>query len=204
MQLLLKTLNEEPPSLPKEPWWDEHFEDFISYCLAKDPKQRKSAEEIMKECKAFFSKAKGKDYIKEKLLRGSEVDIKDENNPEAVSTGEIVEKKCGRRCHAIEFNFAVGEDESGSQENGKLVSMGAMVNQQDFSKKVLTKKCVSNPSCPTKKILDFKVKEIPPYRERSVFHLQCSKLLHMKQSDHLVVSNGDRDGDFYFLNEEEN
>jgi serine/threonine-protein kinase OSR1/STK39 len=40
MQLLLKTLNEEPPSLPKEPWWDEHFDDFISYCLAKDPKQR--------------------------------------------------------------------------------------------------------------------------------------------------------------------
>jgi hypothetical protein len=156
----------------------------------------------MKDCKAFFSKAKGKDYIKDKLLRGSEVNSMDENNTEAVSTGEV-EKKCGRRCHAIEFNFSVNEDESGSQDSGKNISMDPSV-QNDFSKRCLTKKCVSNPSCPAKKILDLKTKEIPPHRERSAFQLQCSQLLHMKKSDHLVVSNGDKDGDFYFLNEEEN
>ena len=31
---------------------------------------RKSADELMKCCKSFFSKAKGKEYIKEKLFTG--------------------------------------------------------------------------------------------------------------------------------------
>jgi len=31
---------------------------------------RKSADELLKNCKSFFSKAKGKEYIKEKLFAG--------------------------------------------------------------------------------------------------------------------------------------
>jgi len=32
----------------------------------------------------------------------------------------------------------------------------------------------------------------------------CSKLLHMQKTDHPIVSGGDTDNEFYFLNEEEN
>ena len=32
-------------------------------------KNRKSAEELFNKCKSFFSKAKGKEYIKERLLK---------------------------------------------------------------------------------------------------------------------------------------
>jgi len=70
MKLILKTLNEEPPNLSEEPCWDDSFREFISYCLVKDPTKRKSVEELLKSCKNFFNKAKGKDYIKEKLVKG--------------------------------------------------------------------------------------------------------------------------------------
>jgi len=73
MKLLLKTLNEEPPKLTDEPYWDEHFHEFIAACLVKDPAERLSAEELLREFKVFFSKAKGKDYIKEKLLKGIDI-----------------------------------------------------------------------------------------------------------------------------------
>ena len=79
----MKTLKEEPPKLPKEPCWDESFEEFIQFCLVKDPSRRysskfnkkfilgnrKSAEELFNKCKNFFNKAKGKGYVKDKLLK---------------------------------------------------------------------------------------------------------------------------------------
>jgi len=67
MQLIILTLNEDPPKLNKETFWDENFQEFIQFCLVKDPTQRKSADELLK-CN-FFKKAKGKEYIKEKLLK---------------------------------------------------------------------------------------------------------------------------------------
>ena len=36
----MKTLNEKPPKLPKEPCWDESFEEFVQFCLVKDPIKR--------------------------------------------------------------------------------------------------------------------------------------------------------------------
>lgn len=74
-------MNDEPPRLGGDACWDESFKEFISYCLVKDPakrypiekqssnNERKSAEELSRLCKNFFSKSKGPEYIKEKLLK---------------------------------------------------------------------------------------------------------------------------------------
>jgi serine/threonine-protein kinase OSR1/STK39 len=69
MKLIMKTLNEEPPKLVKGPNYDESLAEFINFCLVKDPNQRKSADDLLKSCANLFKKAKGKDYIKEKLLK---------------------------------------------------------------------------------------------------------------------------------------
>lgn len=79
--MILRTINDEPPKLSNEPHWDESFKEFISFCLVKDPtkrykslkplsyRNRKSADDLLKLCKVFFSKSKGPEYIKEKLLK---------------------------------------------------------------------------------------------------------------------------------------
>jgi len=69
MKLIMKTLNEEPPKLLKGPNYDESLAEFINFCLVKDPTQRKSADDLLKCCPNLFKKAKGKEYIKEKLLK---------------------------------------------------------------------------------------------------------------------------------------
>eukprot|EP01017_Pseudomicrothorax_dubius_P027899 TRINITY_DN326_c0_g1_i1.p1 TRINITY_DN326_c0_g1~~TRINITY_DN326_c0_g1_i1.p1 ORF type:complete len:421 (+),score=88.21 TRINITY_DN326_c0_g1_i1:186-1448(+) len=70
MKAMIKTLNDEPPRLSKKDGWDDGFIEFVESCLQKDVNQRKSAVELLKL--KFFHKARGKEYIREKLLRGKE------------------------------------------------------------------------------------------------------------------------------------
>jgi len=62
---------EEPPTLKNPENFDSSFHEFIKSCLIKDPKLRPTADEILKNNKKFFSFAKDKEYLKEKLLKGT-------------------------------------------------------------------------------------------------------------------------------------
>jgi hypothetical protein len=50
--------------------WDPSFVEFINFCLNKDPRNRPSADLVLKQNKAFFSKAKDKTYLAGGLLKG--------------------------------------------------------------------------------------------------------------------------------------
>jgi hypothetical protein len=56
--------------LKNEKEWDPVFVDFIKFCLNKDPKNRPSADMVLKNNKAFFSMAKDKTYLRDDLLNG--------------------------------------------------------------------------------------------------------------------------------------
>jgi len=121
MKLILKTLNEEPPMLDSEPCWDEHFREFISLCLVKDPLKRKSADDLMKCCKSFFSRAKGKEYIKEKLFTGlpaleSRVDKK---VIEATNSDQCQSK--AQKCNLLDFRFQFEDREQLDNQMVELV-----------------------------------------------------------------------------------
>jgi len=68
MKVILKIIDDEPPRLNTDDGWDKHFAQFIDLCLNKEPEMRKSPADLLKICKKFFSKAKGPEYIKSKLL----------------------------------------------------------------------------------------------------------------------------------------
>ena len=60
---------DEPPTLKEPKAWDSSFVEFIKYCLVKDPKLRPDAEMVLKNNKKFLSKAKGKSYLVDTLLK---------------------------------------------------------------------------------------------------------------------------------------
>jgi len=187
MKLLLKTLNEEPPKLCDESYWDENFHELVAACLVKDPAERLSAEDLLREFKVFFAKAKGKDYIKEKLLKGIDIlQLQDENDTEAVSMN-LPKIDTGRKCRGgLQFNFRVCEEEETSEQpNGVSFCLSDEVRRHK------SEKCYLSPFDRSPTVSESK-KEI------------CSKLLHMQKTNQPVVSSGDIDNEFYFLNEEEN
>jgi len=122
MKLILKTLNEEPPVLNHEECWDDHFREFLSYCLVKDPTKRKSAEELLKCCKSFFSKAKGKEYIKEKLLKGLEtLESRVDQQTLELAKNEINGKKfC--KASTLDFCFTVDNQEQDEEKQSSDLS----------------------------------------------------------------------------------
>jgi len=121
MKLILKTLNEEPPNLNEESCWDDSFREFISYCLIKDPTKRKSVEELMKACKNFFNKAKGKDYIKEKLVKGvGSFEFAVDQNGFQTGQTETTEKKASR-CSGLDFCFQFEDQEQSDKRMSELV-----------------------------------------------------------------------------------
>ena len=84
------------------------------------------------------------------------------------------------------FNFRVcGEQEDIAETAGVSVCLSDQVQRHE------SEKCYLSPFDRSPTISETK-KEL------------CSKLLHMQKSDHPVVSSGDIDNEFYFLNEEEN
>ena len=47
MRVLLKIQKAEPPKLDRPSLWSKQFNDFIAYCLKKDPQQRPSASDLL-------------------------------------------------------------------------------------------------------------------------------------------------------------
>lgn len=58
----MNILSEEPPKLSKKDGHDSSVIEFVSLCLNKDPLKRVKAEDLLNNCKNFFSKAKGQSY----------------------------------------------------------------------------------------------------------------------------------------------
>lgn len=103
MQLIIQTLNGQPPKLKDESCWDEQFQNFVSYCLVKDPTKRKTGEELLKCCKQLFSKARGRSYLKEKLLK----DIGSFESRVPLDAKKVESDKKGhlRKASTLEFSF---------------------------------------------------------------------------------------------------
>ena len=61
----------EVPSLKEDNFkFSDEFKNFVKSCLIKDPNLRPSAKELLSTHKAFLEKAKNKEYIFEKVLKG--------------------------------------------------------------------------------------------------------------------------------------
>lgn len=69
MKVIINILQGAPPTLPKHEKWDQTFRDFVSDCLQKDPSKRPTIEQIFKDHKKFFAKAKNAAYLKENFIQ---------------------------------------------------------------------------------------------------------------------------------------
>lgn len=49
--------------------WEQCFRDFVADCLHKDPAKRPNIDQIFKNHKKFFSKAKNAAYLKENFIQ---------------------------------------------------------------------------------------------------------------------------------------
>lgn len=47
MRVLLKIQKAEPPKLDRPSLWSKQFNDFLAYCLVKDPQQRPNASDLL-------------------------------------------------------------------------------------------------------------------------------------------------------------
>jgi serine/threonine-protein kinase OSR1/STK39 len=68
MKVILQIMNNAPPSLSKSDPWDQHFRDFVSDCLQKDPTKRPSIDQLFKTHKKFFQKARNAAYLRENFV----------------------------------------------------------------------------------------------------------------------------------------
>eukprot|EP01016_Furgasonia_blochmanni_P005075 TRINITY_DN11971_c0_g1_i1.p1 TRINITY_DN11971_c0_g1~~TRINITY_DN11971_c0_g1_i1.p1 ORF type:complete len:412 (-),score=74.54 TRINITY_DN11971_c0_g1_i1:281-1516(-) len=123
MKVILKTLNEEPPCLDETEGWDASFIEFVKLCLLKEPSQRKSAGELLKT--KFIQKAKGKDYVKKKIVNiaGSleqRIEPKIAEIAKSLSTTEesAAVKSTDKKSQKTIWDFSEGTiAESGSNKN---------------------------------------------------------------------------------------
>jgi len=107
MKLIIKTLNEEPPRLIKQPYWDDSFAEFIDCCLVKDPAKRKSADELLKSCKGFFGKAKSQEYVREKLLKNiPKLDDRVDANTKQIAMNQMRDDNCKKNVGLLNFDFS--------------------------------------------------------------------------------------------------
>ena len=66
MEVMIKILKSPPPTLPTNVPYSAEFRDFVKCCLQTDPKNRPTAEQLLKH--PFIAKAKNGDYIRTTLL----------------------------------------------------------------------------------------------------------------------------------------
>lgn len=108
MKVILKIVNDPPPRLDKKQGFDENLLELINACLEKDPKNRKTAAELLKM--KFFSKAKGKDYIIENLYKN--LPSIEERIPESVKNMAADEKAIKKKdVQSIKWDFKLSETE---------------------------------------------------------------------------------------------
>jgi len=195
MKLIMKTLNEDPPRLQKEPCFDENFSEFIDYCLVKDPSGRKSADELLKCCKGFFSKAKGKEYVKEKLLKNlPSLDERVDKFTKQMALeqmGIALEKKTS----LLGFDFSCGQKQKEAPTS--------IEKEKDRALRILTK--ASTTYIRQAPLLDFSEAREPAETENTP-SMKNSRLItsnHYVKGEKIGRLNGDVSDDFCITNEEE-
>lgn len=50
-QVLLEVISGPPPTLEHPEAWSDAFKEFITICMVKEPRKRKSATELLKVCR---------------------------------------------------------------------------------------------------------------------------------------------------------
>lgn len=68
MKVLLQILNSSPPELPNYGGWSLEFRKLIADCLKKNPKERPTVDQLLKNHKGFFDLAKDHTYLKQNFL----------------------------------------------------------------------------------------------------------------------------------------
>lgn len=66
MKVIMLVLKSQPPEMDSSEAWDPSFREIINSCLKRDPKERPTADQLLR--KRFFSKARDANYIREQLL----------------------------------------------------------------------------------------------------------------------------------------
>lgn len=206
MKMIIKTINEEPPQLIVDENFDESFQLFISDCLTKNPSNRKTADELIKTSKTFFSKAKGPEYIQEKLLRNRQNIIEVQNNNETNDHENLMNKSDEIKSKKINLNFDMNLEEEDSQDFTENIQMKqqnhlSKGDSEYFLKKSLSAKSVNEET----DILYLQRQMLKPSRTESQDtktgpNLVKSNFLQKERGEKLTLSKGD---EFSFLPEEE-
>jgi len=201
MKLILKTINGEPPKLIKESCFDENFEEFVTLCLQKDPTKRKSADELLKLCKGFFSKAKGREYLKDHLLKGLNSLEKRFKEDHDKQNDEKDDKSCDFHSKKIEsFEFDLSTEDENSRDSPPSVDiqlncvphLSRGLSDYYLKKSLSTNSCalLESPNSDEKKIKAGLMVE----RSVSMTHQRrnCTNtLLHIEKESKLGLSKGD-------------
>lgn len=110
MKVILKIVNDPPPKLNKEEGWDESFIELIECCLVKDPTKRKTSQELVKL--KFFGKAKGKEYLKEKLLKNLlPLENRLPKEIKSIAKDELNRNNKNEKNKKIQWDFGINEEE---------------------------------------------------------------------------------------------
>jgi len=134
MKLIMKTLNEDPPKLGKGPTWDENLAEFIDLCLVKDPNQRKSADELLKCCQNLFKKAKGKEYIKEKLLKNiPRLEDRLDSHTKQLAMEQMKEDQ-NKKSNILNFDFSCQKGKDKEKENNDRIKEEFLFNTPHLKK----------------------------------------------------------------------
>jgi len=130
----MKTLNEDPPKLGKGPTWDENLAEFIDLCLVKDPNQRKSADELLKCCQNLFKKAKGKEYIKEKLLKNiPRLEDRLDSHTKQLAMEQMKEDQ-NKKSNILNFDFSCQKGKDKEKENNDRIKEEFLFNTPHLKK----------------------------------------------------------------------
>jgi serine/threonine protein kinase len=111
MQAMIKIINQDPPKLKEEPW-NEVLRPFVESCLQKDPYKRPTADTLLKQHKALWSKCKDGKYLVQALrIKDFPLDIEKESQSTSMMSDKEKPEKKSISLTKIQWQFELEEDE---------------------------------------------------------------------------------------------
>lgn len=109
MQAMIHIISNDPPQLKVESW-NEPLRDFITDCLQKEPKDRPTADELLKSHKALWAKAKDGKYLVSSLkLKDHSVKILRSSPDKSTQASFSLENSMISNKSQIQWNFDLDE-----------------------------------------------------------------------------------------------